>query len=557
MVISWLTPNYTAPAPASQVRYGLDPDNLDWLITNQDAFTYTIPAGYAKQNQKSPYPDYTSGWLHNVELRNLQPNTLYYYQCGDFSILPSNGDDYPYTPPTGRSGTLFFKTLPAVGKKLKEPLVFGMVADIGQNPDAQRSVLRLSQNDPALILIVGDDGYADCVGTLWDSFLNMLTGVSSFVPTMLVAGNHEVEWLSNATSLETQIFMSFEARFRMPQIAPGVITSAPYPPTLDANNKLCAPSKYQAGYEYGNSYFVYAAGPVTFLHLNPYSYTNTTSIQYRWLLSTLQGIDRKKTPWVVAVYHNPWYNSNTEKQNEFETIDMQATFEPLFYEYKVNLVMNGHVHAYERSYPVFQFVPTSDATAYVMAGTGADSVHDNTWLPQPIWSAYRNGSQWGTGSLTVKDDDTMTWQWHWNLDGILVSADEVTICNTHLGYPTYCYGYKYQCVARLRGINKAGWGTEAAQLMLNLTSEAAGTVASHMKIDRPNSKNNRTMLRNANGVLRVDFDVFGLTTEEEGSASAAAVETYLSSTNFVTAFGNGVTRASARCGKIKHGKIKF
>jgi len=181
MVISWLTPNYTAPAPASQVRYGLDPDNLDWLITNQDAFTYTIPAGYAKQDQKSPYPDYTSGWLHNVELRNLQPNTLYYYQCGDFSILPSNGDDYPYTPPTGRSGTLFFKTLPAVGKKLKEPLVFGMVADIGQNPDAQRSVLRLSQNDPALILIVGDDGYADCVGTLWDSFLNMLTGVSSFV----------------------------------------------------------------------------------------------------------------------------------------------------------------------------------------------------------------------------------------------------------------------------------------------------------------------------------------------------------------------------------------
>jgi len=106
MVISWLTPNYTAPAPASQVRYGLDPDNLDWLITNQDAFTYPIPAGYAKQDQKSPYPDYTSGWLHNVELRNLQPNTLYYYQCGDFSILPSNGDDYPYTPPTFRDVVL-------------------------------------------------------------------------------------------------------------------------------------------------------------------------------------------------------------------------------------------------------------------------------------------------------------------------------------------------------------------------------------------------------------------------------------------------------------------
>ncbi len=187
---------------------------------------------------------------------------------------------------------------------------------------------------------------------------------------MVSAGNHEVEWLSNATSLETQVFMSYEKRFRMPQVAPAVITSAPNPLTYSADNKLCAPSKYQAGYEYGNSYFSYAAGPVLFIHLNPYSYTNTSSIQYGWLLKTLQCVDRKITPWVVvsaclrapiapanlashrlfpsslpfsqAVFHNPWYNSNTEHQNEFETLDMQAAMEPLFTEYQVTLVLNGH-----------------------------------------------------------------------------------------------------------------------------------------------------------------------------------------------------------------------
>ena len=117
---------------------------------------------------------------------------------------------------------------------------------------------------------------------------------------MVTAGNHEVEWLSNATSLETQVFMSYEKRFKMPQVGPAVITSAPNPLTYDADNKLCAPSKYQAGYEGGNSYFSYAAGPVLFVHLNPYSYSNSSSSQYGWLLKTLQSVNRKVTPWVVV-----------------------------------------------------------------------------------------------------------------------------------------------------------------------------------------------------------------------------------------------------------------
>lgn len=33
----------------------------------------------------------------------------------------------------------------------------------------------------SLLIFAGDEGYADCVGKLWDTFLNMLTGVTSFV----------------------------------------------------------------------------------------------------------------------------------------------------------------------------------------------------------------------------------------------------------------------------------------------------------------------------------------------------------------------------------------
>lgn len=60
-------------------------------------------------------------------------------------------------------------------------------------------------------------------------------------------------------------------------------------------------------------------------------------------------MDRAKTPWLIAVLHAPWYNSNTAHQGEDESIDMMAAMEPLLYQYNVDIVFAGHVHAYERN----------------------------------------------------------------------------------------------------------------------------------------------------------------------------------------------------------------
>ena len=310
-----------------------------------------------------------------------------------------------------------------------------------------------------------------------------------------------------------------------------------------------------------------------------------------------------------AVFHNPWYNSNLEKQNEFETLDMQAAMEPLFQAYGVNLVLNGHVHAYERSYPVFQFNPTPAAPVYVVVGTGADSIHDNVWLNQtiqPIWSAYRNGTQWGTGTLIPTSRGKMVWRWHWNLDGVLVSADEVTICNTALGYPAYCEGFQFQCAVKLRGATRTAWTAESAKLLVNLTSAATGVSPSQMIVRKPVTRNPRNKLSRArllrelidqsdndneaadagvelddaaeeplralwaangkNGLLgaglRVVLEVFGLPGSKEGntdaaSADAQVTEAFLNSQAFVAAFGNGVVAASARCEKPRFGTAKL
>ncbi len=268
------------------------------------------------------------------------------------------------------------------------------------------------------------------------------------------------------------------------------------------------------------------------------------------------------------------------------------------------------VHAYERSYPVYQFNPTPVAPAYVMVGTGADSIHDNVWLnqtAQPVWSAYRNGTQWGTGTLIPASRSKMTWAWHWNLDGILVSADEVTICNTALGYPTYCEGLQFQCTLKLRGASKAAWTAKSSQLLVNLTSAATGVSASQMLVRKPHTGASSSRSKRAKGGrllgeliedesgdgededgaespdaegdlralwaadgknglrgagLRVVLEAFGLPGEKKGNTNAAAadaqaIEAFLNSASFVSAFGNGVVAASARCNKPRFGTYKL
>ncbi len=64
------------------------------------------------------------------------------------------------------------------------------------------------------------------------------------------------------------------------------------------------------------------------------------------LQADLARVDRSRTPWLIAVLHAPWYNSNAAHQLNGDR--MMAAMESLLYEARVDLIFAGHVHAYER-----------------------------------------------------------------------------------------------------------------------------------------------------------------------------------------------------------------
>lgn len=73
--------------------------------------------------------------------------------------------------------------------------------------------------------------------------------------------------------------------------------------------------------------------------------------QIDWLAKDLASVDRTKTPWVVVAGHRPWYASNANSSSCWSCRD---AFEPIFYNYSVDLVLSGHFHTYDRSAPVYK-----------------------------------------------------------------------------------------------------------------------------------------------------------------------------------------------------------
>jgi len=349
-------------------------------------------------------------------LSDLLPNSNYFYQCGDF--IKKN-----------MSKILYFRTLPNQGQNTK--LTFGVLGDIGQTKNSLSTINHIMKDkDINMILHAGDLSYADCDQQLWDSYGEMIEPLASYTPWMVCAGNHEIEF--NGTDY-SNLFTAFENRYRMPYVKQStfgdvIIKSVVNPKT---GMPYCTPSIFQTEYNFGNSFFSFENGLAHIIFLNPYTNTSPTSQQYTWLENNLAQIDRNITPWLIIVMHCPWYSSNINHANDTQTVFMRESMEELFYKYKVNIVFNGHVHDYERTYPVYKDLINSLGPVYITIGNAGNLEGlDNKYYDNPKWCAFRNGTEYGYGKLTIVDAKYMYWKWYINDGKQMFPRDEVLLCNT-------------------------------------------------------------------------------------------------------------------------------
>ena len=109
--------------------------------------------------------------------------------------------------------------------------------------------------------------------------------------------------------------------------------------------------------------------------------------------------DNPKTDWIIVFLHHPMYTSTPN----LYSMDLRNLLQPTFDLYGVDLVINGHKHAYERTNPLtFNNTITDnencsyddpDGQIYLTVGTGGHS-HSIFKQKQP-WSVIQNHNDYG------------------------------------------------------------------------------------------------------------------------------------------------------------------
>lgn len=279
---------------------------------------------------------YATGTIHGAELSKLKPSTVYYYRAGD-----SAG---------GWSGTYSFKTAPAK----KDDFSFIALGDVSTSQEAKKNIAHIVSEKPAFVLIAGDLSYANGKHYIWDAWFEMLQPAASYLPFMPALGNHEFEKYDKGK----HGLAAYIARFSLPG------------------------NEYYYSFDYAGS------------HFTAVNCLETSEAQKKWLEEDLKIAVKNKLNWIIAYLHFPPFSSSTSHGSD---INMRKVYNPIFEKYGVDIVLTGHDHDYERTFPMkgetvaireMSKYKEGTGTIYVVTGGGGARLYGMK-NEAPEWSAKR------------------------------------------------------------------------------------------------------------------------------------------------------------------------
>lgn len=272
--------------------------------------------------------------FHRVTLENLQAGTFYFYRA---VIVEHDGGGY-------ETDLLTFQTATPANNSIS----FGVVGDTQNNPAVWSQIsTHLWSERPQFVIHAGD---------LVSPGTNLLKWIIEYfapskqlqerVPIYSVLGNHE----RNADWYYT--FMAYP----QPQY-----------------------------------YYTFTYGDVAFFMLDTNKDVGVGSEQYQWLSEQLR---LSQQQWKIVVHHHPPYSSDendygdtwrtTSTRGDASLRDLANLYESN----RVDLVIAGHIHTYERTWPVTNGrVDIQHGTTYVITG-GAGGPLENA-APTRSWFARK------------------------------------------------------------------------------------------------------------------------------------------------------------------------
>jgi hypothetical protein len=144
-----------------------------------------------------------------------------------------------------------------------------------------------------------------------------------------------------------------------------------------------------------HSWYAYDWGDAHVLVLDSNRPTGPGSAQYAFARSDLAA--HQASAWRIVVIHQPLYSSTTPRSS---SPALRAALAPLFQQQRVDLVLSGNVHNYERTRPLIDGRPAEGGVTYVVSGGGGNGLNPIT-LPKPAYSAFREAVYYEFVRVTV------------------------------------------------------------------------------------------------------------------------------------------------------------
>ena len=281
-------------------------------------------------------------------------------------------------------------------------LVYG---DLGVGPQIVPSIERLVEETNTYqydaVIHNGDFAYDmdDDHGQRGDLFLRSIEPVASRLPYMISQGNHESGY----------ILPHYTNRFQMP-----------------GNS-----SNLWYSFNAGRAHFIAYNTEPLFDDLN-----QTQAEQMVFIQEDLESYDKQMYPWLIVFGHRPLYCSANMSSSVFTDVPLSRNnadcrqhadllknvFEELWYNYHADLVITGHVHAYERLGPVYQnaSVPCEQgsnntcigaaAPIYMVTGVpGQDDAYSPV-SPTPLPFSMAQDDNRGYSRLSIFNETHLFWE---------------------------------------------------------------------------------------------------------------------------------------------------
>ncbi|CAB9508594.1 Probable inactive purple acid phosphatase [Seminavis robusta] len=338
------------------------------------------------------------GMIHVIRLVDLEPNTAYEYKVG---LSHGQGitwsDSYSFLSPplvTGDAAPHSYlvygdQGCPATGWGDGGKWVAAMTAREVLNPKDKNQPIRSVHH-------FGDLSYAVGAAHIWDAWLNMISPFTTKVPLMVAVGNHEYDHLSGGGNGKDPSGVKNEDGYR--PTWGNFVNDSGGECGVPTSNYFTMPNSTKSN---GVFWYSYDFANVHTTVISSEHDLAPGSVQYQWLEADLRSVNRTLTPWLIVESHRPLYESQINWENNDVGIVLRLELDDLLVDYKVDVVLTGHYHAYLRTCDGLHNAKCHNGGPIHLTIGSAGAAFLDTDLYSNSWTDKFIKNEFGYGRITV------------------------------------------------------------------------------------------------------------------------------------------------------------